>query len=334
MNGANEIAGAKQNPRSFIADQRADQSHWFTEHLPDNCGYRGSPYRLAPEDRRHNLAPVLQDTAERLFSAEPVIQWHQHASHGLSSQVCCLNFLLPFAQRPELLGRWVEHVTGDQVAEMLPVERGRAGEDWFVTFEWIGEVDHLNEAKPGTARKRGANATAADAAVLYRDGHGRTQLLLIEWKYTERYGAPLGPKGKDTRRSRYGGIFRQPTGPIRADADVALDDFFYEPFYQLLRQQMLAWHTERADPNIDRARVVHLSPSGNRPLHDVTSPNLRRFGDDAFEVFAGLLADPTSFIGMTIEAAFAPLAAWPEAEWYSWLSERYAFLTATPGEQG
>lgn len=325
----NVRGGMPQRRRSFVAEQREAQGRWFNQRLSEHNGYRGSAYRLAPPDRRYNLAPELQDTADRLFSAEPGIQWHQHASHGLSSQVCCLNFLLPFAERPELLRRWVEHVTGDTVAEMLPVERDRAGSDWFVTFEWIGDVDHLNEAKDGAARKRGANATAADAAVLYRDGGGRTQLLLIEWKYTERYGAPLDPKGNETRRSRYNDIFRQPNGPIRADADVVLDDFFYEPFYQLLRQQMLAWHTERGDPSIDRARVLHLSPSGNRALHDVTSPSLRRFGDDAFKVFSGLLADPSSFIGMTIEAAFAPLARWAEVDWYQWLADRYDFLAAT-----
>lgn len=318
--------------RWFVASQRAEQGRWFSNHLPDLCGYKGSPYRLAPGDRRHNLAPALQDVADRLFAAEPAIQWHQHASHGLSSQVCCLNFLLPFAQRPKLLARWVEHVTGDKVAEMVPVERGRGGEDWFVTFEWIGEVDHLNEAKPGTVRKRGANATAADAAVLYRDDARSTQLLLIEWKYTERYGAAVDRSGHATRRSRYKGIFRQPNGPIRSNADVELDDFFYEPFYQLLRQQMLAWHTQEKVDWIDRARVLHLSPSGNRALHDVTSPSLKRFGDDAFEVFAGLLADPSSFIGMTIEKAFAPLAGWSEADWYPWLTERYAFLAAASAE--
>lgn len=317
--------------RSFVADQREAQGHWFTEQLPDRCGYKGSPYRLAPADRPHNLAPALQETAERLFAAEPAIQWHQHASHGLSSQVCCLNFLLPFAQRPVLLGRWIEHVTGDRVTEVLSVERGRAGEDWFVTFEWIGDVDHLNEAKPGTVRNRGANATASDAAVLYKDAAGLTQLLLIEWKYTERYGAPLDASGNETRRSRYKDIYRQPNGPIRADADVQLEDFFYEPFYQLLRQQMLAWHTQRADPTIDRARVLHLSPAGNTALHAVTSPNLRQFGNDAFSVFTHLLAEPADFIGMTIEAAFAPLADWTDADWYPWLRKRYAFLDAADG---
>ncbi len=315
------------NSVSFEAEQRSLQGAWFSEHLAPNHGYAGAAYRIPPAHRNLNLAPSIREAADRLFSAEPLIQWHRHANHGLSSQVCCLNFLMPFARRPELLRRWVEHVTGAQVSEMLPIEPDRAGQPWFVTFEWIGDTDHLKEGRHGVARTRGANATAADAALLYRDVEGLTNLLLIEWKYTEQYGQRPKP-GNETRRRRYQDIFRYPKGPIRVDADVTLDDFFYEPFYQMLRQQMLAWHTEANHPQIDRARVLHLSPSGNRPLHRVTSPGLRARGDDAFLVFRSLLANPEDFIFMSIEDAFAPLAAWPEADWYPWLRGRYSSLWA------
>ena len=313
---------------NFDAKQRLAQGAWFEANLAPLCGYRGVAYRVPPEKRTANLSPTIRDLADRLFSAEPVIQWHQHANHGLSSQVCCVNFLLPFADKPDLLARWIAHVTGETVAEVLPVERGRAGGHWFVSFEWIGDVDHLNEAKPGTQRKRGANATAADGAVLYRTADGDTNLLLIEWKYTEKYGQPLDPKGNETRRSRYESIWRAPNGPIRVDVEVTLDSFFWEPFYQMLRQQMLAWHTERSDARIDRARVLHLSPADNRPLHAVTSPPLRGLGTDAFDVFRSLLTNPADFLSMSIEEAFAPLAGWPEANWYSWLQDRYASLGA------
>jgi len=317
---------------SFSAEQRKLQGAWFEQNLVPHHGYAGAAYRVPPSARSLNLSPALRDAADRLFSAEPAIQWHQHANHGLSSQVCCLNFLLPFAERPGLLRQWVQHVTGEQVSEILPIEN-RAGQRWFLTFEWIGETDHLNEGMGRAPRRRGANATAADAAVLFRDVQGRTQLLLIEWKYTERYGQPLDPKGNATRRQRYQHIFRFPNGPIRADGEVALDDFFYEPFYQMLRQQMLAWHTKASDPQIHRARILHLSPSGNRPLHQVTSPELRRFGEDALVVFRSLLANPQDFVSMPIEEAFAPLASWPEADWYPWLRDRYASLCADIGEQ-
>lgn len=310
----------------FDAQERAFQGAWFESNLAPHHGYCGANYRVPPDQRLINLELAIRDMADRLFSAEPAIQWHQHANHGLSSQICCVNFLLPFADKPDLLGRWITHVTGDAVSEVIPIERGRAGQDWFITFEWIGEVDYLNEAKPGAQRKRGANATAADAALLYRTTAGALNLLLIEWKYTERYGQPLAPKGNPTRRARYEAIWRAPHGPIRADADVTLDDFFWEPFYQMLRQQMLAWHIEHGEPTIDRARVLHLSPSGNRALHKVTSPALRSLGDDAFEVFTSLLTDPTDFRSMAIEDAFAPLANWAEAGWHSWLRNRYANL--------
>ena len=48
------------------------------------------------------------------------------------------------------------------IAEVLPIEL-----DEYVTFEWIGESDHLDEAQ-GMARKRGSRATSADAAIRYR----------------------------------------------------------------------------------------------------------------------------------------------------------------------
>src|SRR4051812_237006 len=113
--------------QSFDAEQRVLQGRWFEENLAPHHGYAGAAYRVPPAERLRNVAPALRDAAQRLFSAEPAIQWHQHANHGLSSQVCCVNFLLPFAQWPELLRRWVEHVAGDAVAEMLPIERGRGG---------------------------------------------------------------------------------------------------------------------------------------------------------------------------------------------------------------
>ncbi|MBN9023892.1 MAG: hypothetical protein J0H08_17760 [Rhizobiales bacterium] len=315
---------------SFDAEQRRLQAAWFAENLAPKHGYGGAAYRLPPESRHLNLAPAIRDAAERLFSAEPSIQWHQHANHGLSSQVCCVNFLMPFADKPEVLRRWLEHVTGDHVVEMLPVETNRAGQPWYVTFEWIGDTDHLHEGREGALRKRGANATAADAAVAYRDAEGRRNLVLVEWKYTERYGQPRSPERNPTRRQRYEEIFRFLHGPIRADADVTLDDFFYEPFYQMLRQQMLAWHTEAKDPGIDRVRVLHLAPAGNRALHAVTSPGLRKFGVDAFEVFRSLLQVPDDFVSMSIEAAFAPLADWPDADWYPWLRGRYSSLCTVP----
>jgi hypothetical protein len=98
------------------------------------------------------------------------------------------------------------------------------------------------------------------------------------------------------------------TGPIRDDPNLKLEDFFGEPFYQLLRQQMLAFQMEKArEAETDRVRVLHVSPAENRRLHAVTSKALNRFGVDAFAVFAETLVDPAAFVGRTIEQVFGPL---------------------------
>ena len=325
--GQGGVSSVTASRPTFKANERHFQSRYFAREHADDVGHLGRPFQLLPGRERLNVAPAYRASAEALFAAKPAIQWHQFAGHGLSSQVCCVNFLLPLADKPAVLSRWIGAILGISPPEMLVVEPDRAGRDWYVAFEWIGEHDYLNEADAKGGRTRGANATAADAAVKFRDDEGHVHLVLIEWKYTESYGAPLSGDPKGKRVQRYRDIAFAPDGPIRDDVGLVLQDFFWEPFYQLLRQQMLA-HAIECDPasGIDRARVLHLSPSGNAALHRVTAPALARFGDDAFEAFRAVLIDPDAFVGRTIEAAFAPLGAWPEATWFAWLCERYPTL--------
>lgn len=318
--------GVTEKGNAFANGERRAQTAYFARHFAAQVGHLGRDFQLRSGHERLNLAPGIRADAEALFAAAPPIQWHRYSGHALSSQTCCVNFLLPLADKPEVLSRWVGGVLNIDPPEMLVIEPGRANRDWYVAFEWIGDTDYLREGDGGI-RSRGANATAADAAVKFRTSDNKVHLLLIEWKYTERYGAPLSEDRRGTRRKRYSDIAFAPDGPIRSDLGLSLDDFFWEPFYQLLRQQILAWHVER-DPSsgVDQARVLHLSPSENRALHDVTSPNLRQFGDDAFGVFRSLLVNPDAFIARSIEAAFSPLSSWPDAAWFAYLQDRYPSL--------
>ncbi|MEF2553860.1 hypothetical protein VQ042_21360 [Aurantimonas sp. A2-1-M11] len=204
----------------------------------------------------------------------------------------------------------------------------------YVGFEWIGKEDYLNEANAKGQRSRGAHATAADAVVRFEQD-GCTETLLIEWKYTESYGAGLATSATstETRLNRYEKIVFAPKGPIRADLGLALEDFFYEPFYQLLRQQMLAHQMQmRREDGAERVRVLHIAPLANRKLRRVTSPAIRQKigGDNAFSVFRSLLANPDDFISAATESLFSPLLQEPgeAAEWADYLTSRYAFLAA------
>jgi len=306
----------------FVALHRKGQGAFFTEQHGAESGFGGSAYRLAPDSAGLNLAPAIRDDAARYF-AEKGITWHRHANHGLSSQVCCLNFLMPLAHDPAALARVVGQALDIAPPEMLPMEQDEAGRDWYVAFEWIGERDYLNEAGKNGARTRGANATSTDAAVRFRS-NGRIEIALIEWKFTESYGAPIPPAGNPTRVQRYSDIAFAPAGPIRNDLGLSVADFFWEPFYQMLRQQMLAAQVQRAsDLGAERVRLLHISPAGNTDLHKVTAPAMRRFGTDAFAVFASLLTGPTDFVSRSIEAVFAPLLDDGPVEWAAYLRSRY-----------
>ncbi|MER9578635.1 hypothetical protein NKI78_23835 [Mesorhizobium sp. M0400] len=314
----------------FVAQERARQSAFFEAYLPGEGGFEGSAYRLAPANRLSNLNPGIRNIAARYFS-DNAIAWHQHAAHGLSSQVCCLNFLMPLATRPELLARLVQQAIGGELPEMLEVEKGPDGEPWFVGFEWIGRKDYLNEWPRTGSPKRGANVTSADAIVRFRHA-GRVETLLIEWKYTESYGAPPEPKREAERLRRYQNLAFAPFGPLRSNADLKLPDLFWEPFYQLFRQQMLASRMQATkEDGTERVRVLHIAPAGNRRLSRVTSLALRALGDNAFSVYRTLLVDPEDFISRSTDALFSPLIADVPADdsWANYLSKRYAFLADT-----
>lgn len=317
----------------FAREQQALQVAYFGKYLSDKAGHLGRDFQLRSEYRLHGLLPEVRSVAERLFSRDQLnVQFHSYIGHGRSSQACCINFLMPFADKPELLSRWLGQLLDIPSLQPLPIEKDVAGPHRYVAFEYTGpdDGDFLGEAG-GAIPQRGAHATASDAAVAFIDARGARHLLLIEWKYTEEYrshrlSADLGGK----RNSRYADKLVEPAGPVRADLGVQLTDFLHEPFYQLLRQQMLAWQIASSSPAFDHVRVLHLSPSGNRALHEVTAPALRTIGgrayDDAFAAFRACLVNPSDFIERSIETAFAPLADWTDVTWWPALAARYPTL--------
>jgi hypothetical protein len=314
---------------AFLSRHRASQGDYFSTHHAAESDFRNSPYRLQPDLKNLNLAPGIRELATCYF-AEKGIAWHMHANHGLSSQVCCVNFLMPLAFDPKAISRVVGQALGIQPPEMLPMETDSVGRDWFVAFEWIGQQDYLNEAPAKGARTRGANATSTDAAVRFRVD-GRIEIALIEWKFGEVYGAPISVSGNATRLERYGAITFAPAGPVRSDLGLALEDFFWEPFYQMVRQQMLATGMEKArELGAERVRVLHISPAGNSDLHAVTAPALRRFGSDAFHVFRSLLVNPDDFVCRSIEEVFAPLLDRGPSPWADYLRLRYPLFCIAP----
>lgn len=242
--------------------------------------------------------------------------------------VCGVNFLSPLMDNPEAATTLLRGVFGDEVVGAVPVADGPC-----VEFEWVGNPSE-NYLHEGLNRTRGANATSADAAMAYLRPDGGKTLVLIEWKYTESYVTDYKGAGAqgETRRRRYEELFNAPDSPPDGQK-VSYDETLYEPFYQFMRQQLLAWRMEETglEHGADRVRVLHLSPSANAEFERVTAPALayRNHGVKATSLWQSLLVDASKFTPVSIERAFLPLIEHGDeclAEWRRYTRERYGWV--------
>jgi len=325
---------------TFLAAQKKMQTAWKlqTKTLPRLAKAPGLycsrmfPFCLPLEFAAHNLFHEIRDDALATFDRLGIV-WHGAALPGLpsnhlcSSQIACVNALYPFIRRPYALAALLLPHFPD-ISRMLPVE-----DESFIAFEWIGDTNYLGETpKLGAYRHRGAGNTSIDAMVMYEATDGRHVMLLIEWKYSESYGATYKRFRSDgtDRVEPYRAFFFDEHTPIDLAVTSRIEEFMFEPFYQLLRQQLFASRiAEVGIPDVDRVRLVHVHASGNRELKAITSPGFRDLGRDAYEVWQHILVEPSDFIAITTEdfLSHVPFDRFPELEpWRLYMTSRYTFL--------
>jgi hypothetical protein len=291
---------------------RAAQAAWKsrTRSLPDEArlpapyfrdgqAVGSYPHCLPREFAAYNLLPDVREAALRYFATEG-IHWHAAldggpTNHLLSSQIQCVNALTPMLRDGD------EAI--DAFGSVLPIGAPlRIEGHHYLAFEYIGAVDHLGEAKPGIPRSRGAYCTSTDAAIRYRRPDGGMEIALIEWKFTESYdGSPLGQTSTD-RFERYRDLAHGPHSPLRFDV-VPYEDLFVEPYYQLMRQQLLAAEMERThELGADVVRVVHVAPAGNTAYKaSLSRDSHRAAGDSVYDVWRSVLRDQSRFVTLDSE---------------------------------
>jgi hypothetical protein len=252
------------------------------------------PYCLPPAYAAYNLLPEVREVALDYF-ARQAIAWHQPTpcgptNHLLSSQVQCVNALMAMNDDPARIKATFASVF--DVSEVLDIEPGRR-----VAFEYIGAQDYLGEVPDGD-RCRGARTTSADAALRYRTSDGHVEIALVEWKYTEDYrGQELSLDPGRRRAQRYERAWHHAAAPVRTDV-LPYEDLFVEPFYQLFRQQLLAWRVERAG-ELDAAcvRVVHVSPHDNLALRtSLNRPSHLEAGAEVFGIWRAMVRASDRFV--------------------------------------
>ncbi len=220
--------------------------------------------------------------------------WHRGVGHGptnnlVSSQVQCVNAL--FAMRED------EQRLRGAFGGVLDIATVEPYDDGLVVFEEAGPGDVLGEV--------GGGRTLVDAAFVYRERDGRAAVALIEWKYTESY---FGTSGATT--DRYRDLWLDPDGPLltkeRGEGPLIYEDALVEPFYQRLRQQLLAWRLEQ-EGFADVVRVVHVSPAGNVAYQrSLPRPAHRAAGSTVEQVWSRMLRYADRFVQMDSGAFLDP----------------------------
>lgn len=99
------------------------------------------------------------------------------------------------------------------------------------------------------------------------------------------------------RIGRYGADLDDPDGPVRADV-LPIELLLDEPFYQLMRQQLLAHRLERSHAHgADVVRVLHVLAPDNTGYQDsLVRPEHRAVGGSVDEVWTKLLRTPDRFV--------------------------------------
>lgn len=231
------------------------------------------------------LCPAIADHVPVHFRKYR-IDLHKEVLNLRSSQISCLNVMFPLH-----LDR---SVAAQALTEVLPGVTAVTEIDFEYTGP-AGTTEWLREPRGGG---RGRMRTSIDVAIWWQRGAQRA-LTFCEWKYTERSYGPCGGFASDSNSNKehccnqlsdpldYADGCYLTTKPEPPNYWSLLDEAGIDPaalhdgkccplkgpFYQLMRQYLVA-HYERVQDTALDVRVVALSFSGNTQLHGSSSDGI------------------------------------------------------------
>ena len=312
----------------------------FSRAAQADGSYRGipRPFCLADGYSAENLYDMIRKDAIQYFQ-DRKITWHDGPSnrslpsnHLCCSQSCCINFLYPMTTSKQLVSAIFRQIYPD-LAEPLRVDRDQPlpnGMFPYMAFEWIGVDDYLGETRrKGRERTRGTNFTSADFAFRFRRKGGKIQIVLGEWKYTEDYRP--WDKGIEVRKQNYFEAFHRSNGVFQHCNDDIYNALFFEPFYQLMRLQLLAQEMEVGrEMDAEVVSVLHICPEANREFRErVTSPYLEQIFPNrgTLEIWKQLVPED-KFRSISVEDLLDTIvkrAGAYDREWADYLRTRYGW---------
>lgn len=280
-------------------------------------------------DGESNLFAPIREEAQTYFKENEIGWWggSKPSGHVLSSQIACLNHLFAIRNDAETVLSVLNNIR-DEFTEVLPIPSDKNPD--YIAFEVVSDADHLNEGTPN----RGSNCTSIDAFIYARHKSGELWLIPIEWKYTEHYnnhdksaedreGEPKGSNGKGKERmSRYNDLIAE-SNQLKTLDSYAGSLYYYEPFYQLMRQTLWAENLIKNKENerlkADNYLHIHVIPSENDELLKKEYKVSQKGMEDSWR---NMLTDQSKYVIIDPKTLMAPTASqYPEI--YEYLNARY-----------
>jgi hypothetical protein len=283
--------------------------------------YRNKQYDFVLSDPSLNLWTDIRKEALDYFDSNDItwfVGGDKPTGHLLSSQIACVNHLFFLRQKHDLSTLLLKAVD-PLVCSASIIDTG------YVEFEKTGSKP-LGKEK---SKKRGSNSTSIDALMVGEYADGKRILFLIEWKYTESYhnskNKLLGESG-NRRWNAYHALLTDTACPIRFENEEEMKSLFYEPFYQIMRQTLLAWEfINRKEYGVEDWIHLHVIPENNTELKNtITSPLLKYKGDTIETVWKSFLKKPEKYKVIDPRDFIKPLINCQETGTFiSYLKNRY-----------
>ena len=304
---------------------------------PSNDKWVHNGHLLALSCEKENLYPTLQERcgAQKFFKDRGIKWWKGNFDSNsdaptrsmVSSQVACVNFLLPLASIEGALAA-VARAIDEDVQDIIDINHECNASP--VEFEWIGLGKSLEN---GTGR--GVNNTSVDAFIVADTCTGR-RAYLMEWKYTEKYkvGDYKGESDKGEKRwQRYAPLYCSKSSSFgTTKGAVPMNELLYEPFYQIMRNRLLGDRmVKMRELDVSEAKVVVVVPEGNTAYREnITSPPIKkRFPDlkTVEEIMRATLKQPDAAFKMVTPTkllnAVDKECSVDVSDWVAYIRERY-----------
>lgn len=308
---------------SYLEEQRRKAIGLRDKIFKDPGGgiYKNIGREFVLTENHLNLLAGIREDAIHYFTENKIPFWDKGASptgHLLSSQIACLNHLFFMRQREDIATEILRAVDSN-VKSALRLNNGN-DKDGFVDFEVIGKDNYLGEK----CHTRGANSTSIDAVMLAEMNNGNRKLFLIEWKYVESYGnySKATDKGGATRLKIYSSHLNEEGCPIK---NCNLEGLFTEPYYQLMRQTLLAHNMIKAgEYSATDYMHLHIIPKSNKELLLVNTAAGKLSGNSLTDTWSMLLKSPHKYKVIDPADFLKPAEKCPDTKTViSYLRERY-----------